>query len=179
MIEANSALAPQPLILTAVLDEVAQARFDALRQAHFPAALNHIAAHVTMFHHLPGERCGEIKARLEAVAAATPMLSVSVDGLRPLGRGVAYTLSSPELAAVRRELARSWADYLSPQDRQGWRPHVTVQNKVHADAAKALRDTLAATFEPHAIRAEGLALWRYLGGPWEPVRRFAFSSGSP
>ena len=32
-----------------------------------------------------------------------------------------------------------------------------------------------ATFRLDQARGEGLNLWRYLGGPWEPVRRFKFA----
>ena len=44
-----------PLILTLALDDLSFARFDALRREHFPPTLNRIPAHVTLFHHLPGE----------------------------------------------------------------------------------------------------------------------------
>jgi hypothetical protein len=40
-------------ILTLQLDPTAQAHFEALRQQHFPPALNHIPAHLTLFHQLP------------------------------------------------------------------------------------------------------------------------------
>ena len=33
---------------------------------------------------------------------------------------------------------------------------------------------LAAGFTPTAVHARGLGLWRYLGGPWEPVAEFPF-----
>ena len=34
--------------------------------------------------------------------------------------------------------------------------------------------TLQADFAPYDVQADGLALWRYLGGPWEAagVQRF-------
>jgi hypothetical protein len=51
---------------------------------------------------------------------------------------------------------------------------VTVQNKVPPRDANALLRQLQATFQPFEVRAEGLLLWRYRGGPWEPVRRFVF-----
>ncbi|WP_204248378.1 hypothetical protein [Hymenobacter sp. PAMC 26628] len=45
---------PAPLILTLALDTDSQAYFDELRRQHFPAKINYLAAHVTLFHHLPG-----------------------------------------------------------------------------------------------------------------------------
>ena len=44
----------QPLILTAQIPETFLARFDRLRQIHFPPDRNFLRAHLTMFHRLPG-----------------------------------------------------------------------------------------------------------------------------
>jgi len=90
---------------------------------------------------------------------------------------VAYELSSPELLALRRELVRSWEPWLGAQDRQGFKPHITVQNKVSPERARALQKELQASFTPFEIRGVGLSLWRYLGGPWEPVDTYLFGSG--
>jgi hypothetical protein len=46
---------------------------------------------------------------------------------------------------------------------------VTVQNKVTPDSARRLLADLQSDFVPYEVQAEGLGLWRYLGGPWEPV----------
>lgn len=164
----------QPLIVTLVLDEAAQAAFDRLRSAHFPPERNHLAAHVTLFHALPGEHAQTVRDDLAEVAARPPY-DVRVRGLRSLGRGVAYVLESPELAATRAELARRWEPWLGPQDRQRHAPHVTVQNKVAPERARALLQELQSGFVPYDVRATGLALWRYLGGPWEPLDRRLFS----
>jgi hypothetical protein len=167
-----------PLILTAVLDDAVQQRLDALRRTHFPPERNHLDAHVTLFHHLPG---AEREAVADAVAAAVraPAPAVELTGVRSLGRGVAVVLASPELAALRADLARRWDGWLTAQDR-GKRGdlHVTVQNKVTPEAARALHRRLAASFAPERTRAVALALWRYAGGPWEPVARFAFAAAA-
>jgi len=63
-----------------------------------------LAAHVTLFHALPGEHEDAVAVDL-AAAARRPPFEVAVTGLRLLGRGVAYTLDSPELAALRAGLA--------------------------------------------------------------------------
>ena len=161
-----AALPAAPLILTVALDGRSQAVFDDLRRAHFPPERNHLAAHVTLFHALPGEDEAAIVEDVRA-AARRPAFSVEVAGLRPLGRGVAYHLRSPPLDEVRSELAARWRDRLSKQDRARFRPHVTVQNKVHPAAAEALLVDLEATFEPWTCTAEGLSLWWYRDGPWE------------
>ena len=153
------------LILTLKLDAAAFARLDALRREHFPPALNRLSAHLTLFHHLPGERLSEVTADLAAVTARAP-LRLKVTGLRLLGRGVAFDVEAAGLSEVRRELARRWAPLLSAQDRQGFRAHVTIQNKVAPADARALRDRLADGFAPYEATGEALQLWRYLGGPW-------------
>lgn len=155
------------LILTLRLDPESQARFNALRRVHFPPERNLLAAHVTLFHALPAAVAELVRADVADVARRAPF-DVEVAGVRSLGRGVAYELRSPNLDALRAELATRWQEHLSRQDAQGFRAHVTVQNKVSPEAARALLARLRAGFAPGAARAEGLGLWRYAGGPWEP-----------
>ena len=164
-----------PLILTLGLEASAQARFDRLRAEHFPARLNVIPAHVTLFHALPGIEQEGIQRALASRCAATPAFTVDATGVRSLGRGVAYTLHAPPLQRLRADLAQLWQDWLTPQDRQGFRPHITVQNKAEPEAARALLQAMQAGFTPFTFPAEGLALWRYLGGPWEPVSTHPFT----
>ena len=64
---------------------------------------------------------------------------------------------------------------LTPQDQAGWRPHVTVQNKVRPDVARALLRTLEGDFTPRRLALAGLAAWWYRGGPWEPLSRHMFA----
>ncbi|OJH36832.1 2'-5' RNA ligase family protein [Cystobacter ferrugineus] len=155
----------EPLIVTLKLDADTFARFDRLRREHFPTKLNHLSAHLTLFHHLPGEERGRVEADLRAVAP-TAAVELQVTGLCSLGRGVAFELASPPLNSLRAELARRWPHWLTPQDRQGFRPHVTVQNKVTPEEARALKALLTADFSPFTARGEGFQLWRYLNGPW-------------
>jgi 2'-5' RNA ligase len=162
-----------PLVVTLLLDEEAQERFDRLREEHFPPERNHVQAHVTLFHALLGEQLDAVRADL-AAAADREAFDVAVTGLRFLGRGVAYTLGSEELGTLRAGLAAAWGPWLTPQDRQRHAPHVTVQNKVGPAVARALHDRLLAGFVPYRVRARGLGLWRYLGGPWEPVAELSF-----
>ncbi|MFD2090783.1 2'-5' RNA ligase family protein [Blastococcus deserti] len=159
--------------MTLLLDDDAQRWFDRLRAEHFPPERNHLAAHVTLFHALPGEQVDAVVADLTAVADRDAF-DVAVTGLRFLGRGVAYVLDSPELTRLRGALAVRWEPWLTRQDRQRHAPHVTVQNKVDPAVARALHDRLLADFAPWSARARGLGLWRYLGGPWAPVAEAAF-----
>nr|WP_208382922.1 2'-5' RNA ligase family protein [Modestobacter marinus] len=162
------------MIVTLLLDDAAQQRFDRLRAAHFPAERNHLQAHVTLFHALPGEHRAAVGRELAAVAAR-PAFEVAVSGVRFLGRGVALDLTSPQLLALRAGLADAFDPWLTRQDRQWSRPHVTVQNKVAPDVARALHAELTASFRPETVTARGLGLWRYLGGPWAAEAEHPFS----
>ena len=154
-----------PLVVTLLLGEEAQGRFDRLRAAHFPAERNHLAAHVTLFHALPGDELPQVRAVL-AQAADRPAFALLVSRVRLLGRGVAYDLESAELTGLWAELRDRFDPWLTPQDRQPGRAHVTVQNKVDPRTARELHAALAASFTPETVPARGLGLWRYLGGPW-------------
>jgi 2'-5' RNA ligase len=163
-----------PLILTLMLDERSQAFFDRARELWFPAKINFIKAHVTLFHHLPGERLASICDDLAMLCARQSPVRVSVTGLRSLGRGVAYTLRTAEIEQLRSRLATQWRNDLTAQDRQGWRPHVTVQNKVSPSEASDLLARLTRAFVAFDVTATGLALWHYRGGPWEDERVVPF-----
>lgn len=167
---------PDPLILTLRLDPDSFARLDALRAQHFPPDRNLVPAHVTLFHALPGDEIDAVRSALADMCAATPAVPLLFPGVRPLGRGVAVEVDAPELVRLRKALAARWAGWLSPQDRQGYRPHVTVQNKVDPAAARRTFAHLAADWVPFAGRGEGLDLWYYRGGPWEPADGFDFGA---
>lgn len=163
-----------PIILTLKLDPEAFARFDGLRRLWYPAERNLIPAHVTLFHHLPGTRLPELKDDLKRVCRDRTPFRVEVAAIRSIGRGVAYMLRSPELEELRGRLADLWSDWLIPQDREGFRPHVTVQNKVDPKVAKDTLARLSADFRPATIMGEGLLLWRYRDGPWETAGEVVF-----
>jgi hypothetical protein len=163
-----------PLILTLKLDPVSFERFDGLRRAHFPPALNHIPAHLTLFHKLPGERVEAVVGHLTTSALAGP-LQLRAIGLRKLGRGTAFEIDGAALKGWRGGLAARWAEWLTPQDRQPFRPHVTVQNKVEPIAARALFESLSDSFHPFDLHGVGVLVWRYLGGPWRLEAEVGFT----
>ena len=166
---------PAPIIVTALFGNEDQAWFDRQRRAYFPPERNVLAAHCTMFHHLAPELGAELKQRLSAQTRGVTAPPAQVGGLMNLGRGVAYRIESPDLESIRAELADAFATMLTPQDRAGWRPHVTVQNKVEPAAAKALLAELSAGFTPRPLKIAGLASWWYRGGPWEVFSRHMFA----
>ena len=164
-----------PLILTLALDEAGFGWFDDLRRRFFPPERNKVPAHLTLFHNLPGEELDAVRAVVRAACEATAPMTLAVAGPHSLGRGVAYRMHSPELARFRGVLAEAFDPWLTPQDRQGFRPHVTVQNKVEPAEAKEALAQLQAEFEPFDVLGEGVWIWRYLGGPWEALDRIAFT----
>ena len=163
----------RPLILTARPDAATLARFEALRRAHYPPALNRVPAHISLFHQLPGSELDAVVARLKLAAREHPRPMVEVTGLRSLGRGVAYTLRSPTLTALHADLAEVWAPLLIPQDRVRYAAHVTVQNKVTPDVARATLAALTAGFVPWTFAIPAIDVWRYLDGPWDHLHRVA------
>lgn len=160
-------------VLTLALDDASQQRFESLRQQWFPPERNHIPAHVSLFHTLP--ETDAVASNLLEVATATLQFAVRVDQVRSLGRGVAFFLQSTEAARLHRDLSYRFDGLLSQQDRQGFRPHVVVQNKVEPTVARETLATVQAGFAPWQCQAVGLDYWRYLGGPWQLLQRFPFA----
>ena len=91
-----------------------------------------------------------------------------------LGGGVAYRIQSQDLEEVRADLADAFHGLLGAQDSAGWRPHVTIQNKVKPKLARTLFNQLEQAFKPRDLTLAGLALHAYLGGPWAPIGRWPF-----
>jgi hypothetical protein len=133
-----------------------------------------VPAHLTLFHHLMPSLEAELKERLRRETRGVPAPRATLAGLMNLGRGVAFRVESPELAAVRDRLADAFRGMLVPQDAGGWRPHITVQNKVEPKEAKALLAELSAGFAPRPLAIAGLAAWWYRGGPWEAIGEWRF-----
>jgi 2'-5' RNA ligase len=163
-----------PLILTLEMDSALFARADALRQEHFPRERNFLPAHITLFHDLPGGQVETIADQLLRLADRTAPIQLSLPKLRFLGKGVAINVTSPQLIELRNELAADWLAWLTPQDRQKYSPHITVQNKADPAAARRLFHDLSTSWAPLAGSGVALLLWWYRGGPWEAAGRFEF-----
>jgi hypothetical protein len=161
--------------VTALFGRADQAWLDAMRTAHFPPERNQLSAHCTLFHHLPPSIADELNHRLTSDTRGVRAPQATVAGLMSLGRGVAYRIVSPALLDIRARLAEAFAGLLTPQDAGGWRPHVTIQNKVQPATARVLLTALERDFRPRAIEVAGLATWWYRGGPWEPLSRHMFA----
>ena len=164
----------EPYIVTAELPGEVFAWADGLRRAHFPPERNKLEAHVTLFHALAPSLLPEIRAVLADRAARFAPCPARVTGLMNLGKGTAIALESPAMAALREEIAGHFHGALTAQDSHPLRLHITIQNKVAPEAARALQAELGRGLELRQFRFTGLALHIYRGGPWEAAGRWPF-----
>ena len=163
-----------PLIVTAEIEPSDLAWLSGLRRRHFPPDRNFLPAHLTIFHSIPHMLEAELKQRLAAIAANEQAPRATIIGPMDLGGGVAFRIVSHDLDAIRTELADAFRGSLTQQDAQGWRPHVTIQNKVAPKVARGLFDEIDREFRPRPLSIAGLAYHHYEGGPWRPGGRYPF-----
>jgi hypothetical protein len=158
-------------ILTAELDHASFAWLDGLRRDHFPPERNLLPAHLTLFHRLSSAQT----SRLGDLGLPSGPVSIQFDAPLLLGFGAAIRVRSHMLERVRAAARAAMGGEFSRQDSQPWRAHVTIQNKVTAEAARRLHQALECEFKPCAGAVTGLLVWEYLGGPWKLVHRLPFN----
>ncbi len=161
------------LIITLQINNDAAEYFTNLRTQHFPAEINHLSAHLTLFHKLPDE--DQVFERLQALCCKQNPFEMMVAEIRSIGNGVAFKVESAVLSELHARMQESFKPYLIPQDQQRLWPHITIQNKVSAEVANSLLNSLKQEFSPFTIEAQGLAVWEYLGGPWSLLKTYDFS----
>ncbi|MDD3798400.1 MAG: 2'-5' RNA ligase family protein [Novosphingobium sp.] len=164
----------EPFIVTAQLPADLFAWADGLRRAHFPPERNHLQAHVTLFHAFAPSLFEELKRVLPVVAREYGPPPARLDGLMDLGKGTALAIESRGMLAIREAIADRFHGALTAQDRHEPRLHITIQNKVTREEARALQDELSDRIAPRDFRFRGLEMHIYRGGPWEFVHRWAF-----
>ena len=162
-----------PLIVTADFAPPDFAWLEGLRRAHYPAELNRVPVHLTMFQGLPPSAIEEVKDQLR-LHTAGPRPVAMIAGLMQFDAGVAFRVVSDELDRLREAIADHFHGLLSAPDAAGWRPHVTIQNKVPPRAANALLTALESNFRPRPLGIAGLSVHRYRGGPWETLAIYKF-----
>ncbi|HEY0113685.1 MAG TPA: 2'-5' RNA ligase family protein [Allosphingosinicella sp.] len=162
-----------PLIVTALFGDGDNGWLQELRRAHYPPELNRVPAHLTLFRQLPPSVEQELNGRLAAYAAAPPPRA-QIASVMDLGAGTALRVLSEELEDIRYDLMLALKGLLTPQDSGAWRPHITIQNKVDPRDARRLQSQLKGRFDGRPLSIKDLAVWRYLDGPWEPVRSHTF-----
>jgi len=163
-----------PFIVTADMPVDLASWATQLRTEHYPRERNFLKAHVTLFHALPPSAEGEIKRAFASEAAENAPVAATLEGVMPLGKGTALKLNSAGMIEIWDRLADRFFGLLTPQDEHRPRLHVTVQNKVSIEEAKALQHQLELQIEPRAFNFVGLGLHIYRGGPWQFVRSYPF-----
>jgi len=161
------------LLITADFAPDDFAWLEGLRRRHYPMERNRVPVHLALFNALPPSALDEAKHQLALQANASPPRA-TIAGLMDLGGGVAFRIVSDDLDDIRSAIADHFHGSLTAQDAQGWRPHITIQNKVAPRVARSLLAELERDFRPRPLAIAGLALHRYLGGPWEPIARYPF-----
>ena len=161
------------LIVTAEIAPRDVSWIEGLRRAHYPDERNQVPAHLTIFHALPPSAETELQSRVGMIVRQ-PAPKATIAGLMDLGGGVAFRIVSPDLDRIRDELADDLHGLLGAQDSGGWRPHITIQNKVAPKVGRALKESLERTFAPRSLAIAGIGIYRYLDGPWEGVATYAF-----
>lgn len=167
-----------PLVLTFCLDEASQARLDAWRARYFPAERNYLKAHLTVFHQLPGQQISQISQQLEEFAAEQETISIEFSRLITRQGFVGIAIDSQLIHEARSKLSSMFGTLLRAQDKQGYKPHVTITNLGSPRDAMSCMAEMEKIFLPWEGEVKGLNLYHYRGGPWELERTFAFRASS-
>lgn len=162
-----------PLLVTAELPDDVLAWADALRRAHYPPDRNRLRAHVTLFHALPPSVEEELVEVLRTLARAAPP-PARIAALMKLGTGTALAVDSPAMVDLHGAIAERMHGLLTRQDAQPLRLHVTIQNKVTTQAARALQAELGEQLRPVSFRFRGFGLYAWEDGLWRPIRVVPF-----
>jgi 2'-5' RNA ligase len=165
-----------PLILTFTLDTESKARLDAWRKEYFPKERNHLSAHLTIYHQLPGQNFDPICVALEDFANAQKPIPIYFESLKTRQGFVGVHIESKALVEARSQLSLHLGEQLRAQDKQPYRPHVTVTNLGSPKDALSCFQALETKFEPWEGLATGFDLYHYRGGPWEFARQFPFAT---
>ncbi|MFD1959183.1 2'-5' RNA ligase family protein [Novosphingobium panipatense] len=134
---------------------------------------NRLRAHVTLFHALPHSVEDELAAVLGDLARSAPP-PARIEGLMKLGAGTALAVESPEMVALHAVVADRMHGLLTQQDAQPLRLHVTIQNKVTTQAARALQAELGPQLQPLSFRFRGFGLYAWEDGLWRLIHLFPF-----
>lgn len=164
----------QPFIVTAELPPDVFALAEGLRRRHYPPERNKLAAHVTLFHSFAPSLREELPRVLASAAGEFAPPPALLDGLMDLGSGTALAIRSPEMLEIRAAIAEHFHGSLTAQDRHEPRLHITVQNKVTRDLAKALQGELERTIRPKRFVFAGLGLHLYCETHWERLGKWPF-----
>lgn len=159
-------------------DEETSGRLERLRQRFFPPERNVVPAHLCLFHALPSEQDRLLVELFDGEAQRFPTIPLVFSSILPMGAGFGLSVDAPRLLTLHRRLATACSPWLTPQDRQPFRLHVTLMNKAKRNDARQALAEFQAEFEPWGGMGDSIEVWAYLGGPWKPLARYPLS-GDP
>ncbi len=162
-----------PLLVTADLPPDIFKWANDLRRAHFPPERNKLKAHVTLFHALPPSVEGELRDLLGTLAKQPPP-AARISGVMKLDGGTALAVDSPGMVELHATIQDRMRGVTILKDCRPLRLHITIQNKVSAQEARALQVRLEATLKPRDFRFRGFELFAFKEGIWRPIRTFPF-----
>ena len=173
-------------VVTLMTDQEHHARLTRLREHYFPAKINKLAAHLTLFHALPGSKLdSDIVPILHKVASANSAFRVHAAKPFRLKRGIAIDVprhdGGSKAQEIHRALQQPWkqAGFLSDQDAGGCRIHYTIMNKVDEDTeVDNAFGAVSESWKGDWGLAEGIGLWRYDRGFWRFKQKFDFQPAS-
>lgn len=163
----------KPVIITCLFNKEAAEYFNSFRQQYFPKEKNYLQAHLTLFHHILLPADDVIKDVKQTTLNTKPFV-VNIERIAFTGRGAAFVVKSDALIRLHKSLQQQFKNELTPQDKQGLWPHITIQNKASADESKSLADALQKTFNPFDVTVSGLQLFYYENGPWQHITDLLF-----
>ena len=133
-------------VLTLLTDSAHQRCMNSLRSTYFPARINKIPAHITLFHALPASKLdSEIIPAIKDIAARTSSYRIQATGPSRMRHGIMVNVADDIDHAnhnkhgrnmtriIHAELRKKWGEWLSEQDSTPVKIHYTVMNKVNDD----------------------------------------------
>lgn len=91
-----------------------------------------------------------------------------------LGKGTALAVDSPGMTAMHAELAERFHGIIQQRDNRRLRLHITIQNKVSSQEARALQMELTSSALQRNFRFSGLGLYLWHDGLWHLERVYPF-----
>ncbi|KAK5076101.1 hypothetical protein LTS08_002612 [Lithohypha guttulata] len=196
---ADNSVDEQEYVLTLLTDPAHHEYMTSFRKKYFPAKLNKLEAHITMFHALPESKLeSDVLPAIQDITSKTSEYRIRATNAFRLSKGVAIAVADdiehPKMGSHKRnmtriihaELRKKWSGWLSEQDSAPPKLHYTVMNKVTDD--KVINNALHELHE-ELSRAEkerpelesavkGLTLWKYERGFWNDPQHFIFGKGT-
>lgn len=175
----------QPILLTAKFNVSLQHKLQILRNQYFPPDRNIVPVHCMLFHNLPYHNIDVMRHQLSDTMSKQQQYSthwhVTLPSLMKLGKGVAITVQCKQLTCLHKQLQQLWYNDLIAQDKQSYRPHIVIQNKVTPDIAKQTYDELTEQDILQQFSGGGyiigLELWYYQqNGTWSHITDILFDN---